>query len=299
MPTSSIQPINYIAPDGQEIKQHGTPQFPCGFYIGSPEVQVPWHWHDEYECSIVLQGSVYYNTPQGRFLLQTGDGIFLNSGTLHTTESSPDHSFQKNDLVFHGRLAYGSTDSILYQKYIRPLSAPDAPQMVLLHKGVPWQAEILTRIRKAFRLCQNRPEGYEFAVRNLLSDILFDIYCYRNVPVRESESLPANCFENDRVKQMMLYLQENYSRPVTVAQVAAHANICERECLRCFRKILRLSPIQYLIRYRLSRACILLRNSDLSILEIGSNCGFESPSYFTKTFRQHMGCTPSQYRHSL
>ena len=93
-----------------------------------------------------------------------------------------------------------------------------------------------------------------------------------------------------------VYLQENYTRPISVSELAEHASICERECLRCFRKILRLSPIQYLIRYRISRACILLKDTDLSVLEIASSCGFESPSYFTKTFRQHVGCTPRAYR---
>lgn len=283
-----------IAPDGKEIKQHGTPDFPCGYYGRSEELQVPWHWHEEYECSVVLQGQTYCNTPQGRFLLQTGDGVFLNSGTLHSSEIVRGSFHAPNTLVFHGRLVYGSTDSVFYQKYIHPLSAPDAPSIVLLKKNVPWQADILERIKKASRLCQNKPEGYEFTVRNLLSEILFDIYCYKNDS--QAQSYSANCFENERIKQMLLYLQENYARSITVAELAAHANICERECLRCFRKVLRLSPIQYLIRYRISRACHLLRDTSLSILEISSQCGFESPSYFTKMFRQHMGCTPREYR---
>lgn len=283
-----------ISPDGKEIKQHGTPDFPCGCYGRVDGIQVPWHWHEEYECTVLHQGEAYYNTPQGLFSLQAGDGIFLNSGTLHTSELVPESFPSLNTLVFHGRLVYGSTDSVFYRKYIQPLLAPGAPPMLLLHKSIPWQAVILDRIKKASRLCQNKPEGYEFTVRNLLSETLFDIYCYRNV----SEAQPAsvNCFENERIKQMLVYLQENYTRPVSVAQVAAHANICERECLRCFRKILRLSPIQYLIRYRISRACILLKDTDLSVLEIASCCGFESPSYFSKTFRQHVGCTPRAYR---
>ena len=172
--------------------------------------------------------------------------------------------------------------------------AADAPSLLLLHKNISWQGTILERIKKASRLCQNKPEGYEFTVRNLLSEILFDIYCYRNVS--ETQDAPVNCFESERIKQMLVYLQENYTRPISVSELAEHASICERECLRCFRKILRLSPIQYLIRYRISRACILLKDTDLSVLEIASSCGFESPSYFTKTFRQHVGCTPRAYR---
>ncbi|EET61080.1 transcriptional regulator, AraC family [Marvinbryantia formatexigens DSM 14469] len=291
---TSIFHSDAVNANGQELKQHGTGLFPCGCYNASPEVQVPWHWHEEYECSYVFHGAVTYHTPQGEFRLGEGDGIFLNSGTLHTVEVAPAGSLKKSDLVFHGRLIYGSRDSVLYQKYVQPLSAPDAFQTLILRRTVSWHAEILSRIKKAVRLCQNEPEGYEFTVRSLLSEIFFDLYCYRNAPAAETSAATAS--ENARIKQMLRYLQENYTRRVTVAELAAHANICERECLRCFQKVLHLSPIQYLIRYRIARSCILLRESDLSVLEISNLCGFESPSYFTKTFRQITGGTPTQYR---
>lgn len=299
---SSINQISFqttgngsiISPDGREIKQHGTQDFPCGCYSISNELQVPWHWHEEYECTIILQGEACYHTPQGEFLLHAGDGIFLNSGTLHTSELISETAHSLSTLVFHGRLIYGSSDSVFYQKYMKPLQSPDAPALFLLHKNVTWQAAILDRIKKAHRLCQNKPEGYEFSVRTLLSETLFDLYCYRNVS--EEQATPVNYFENDRIKQMLAYLQENYTRSITVSELAEHASISERECLRCFQKVLRLSPIQFLIRYRLSRACVLLKDTDLSILEIANSCGFESPSYFTKTFREHAGCTPRAYR---
>lgn len=292
MPGPTVTAV--IAANGQEIKQHGSPDFPCACYSASDGLHSPWHWHDEFECSIIRQGSVYYNTPGDRFLLHAGDGIFLNSGTLHSTEPSGPSPCQKNDLVFHGKLIYGTTDSVLYHKYIRTFLTPDAPHFLILQKSVSWQAEVLEHIKKAARLCQNRPEGYEFTVRSLLSEVLFDIYCYNSVPVGEAS--PGSRLENERVKQIILYLQENFARPVTLSELAAQMSVCERECLRCFKKMLRLSPIQYLIRYRISRACGLLKETDLSILEVASRCGFESPSYFTKTFRELVGCTPTEYR---
>lgn len=285
-----------IAANGQELKQHGTPEFPCACYGNPQSIHFPWHWHDEFECSVIRQGSLYYNTPQGHFLLNAGDGIFLNAGTLHSTEQDGAVVCSKRDVLFHGRLVYGSKDSVLYRKYVRSFLEPDAPPVVVLRHTVSWQADILEHIKKAARLCQNRPEGYEFAVRSLLSEVLFDLYCYRSAPTNELAA--GSRTENERVKQMLLYLQEHYSCAVTVAELAAQLSISERECLRCFKKNLHISPIQYLIRYRIARACTMLREPSLSILEIGSLCGFESPSYFTKTFRQVVGCTPTEYRRS-
>lgn len=294
MPIHSTSVI--IGSNGQEIRQHGTPDFPCGHYMLPQELQVPWHWHEEFECAVIRQGLVHYNTSQGDFLLEAGDGIFLNSGALHTTIPQTDSLCQKHTLVFHGKLVYGTTDSIFYQKYIQRLLSPDAPQVLILRNTVPWQSDMLERIKKASRLCQNKPEGYEFTVRNLLSELLFDLYCYSDAPANESQS--ASTSDHDRIKTMLLYLQENYAHTITVAELAAHTSICERECLRCFKKMLKMSPIQYLIHYRIARACRMLREESLTILEIGSRCGFESPSYFTKTFREIVGCTPTQYRNT-
>lgn len=286
-----------ISVSGQEIKQHGTREFPCAAYLSTQPGMYPWHWHDEFECSLVLQGAAVCSTPQGCFLMRPGEGIFLNSSTLHRIELLPEGSCRKQDLVFHGRLVFGSTDSIFYRKYLQPFFSPEAPQFFLLRPGIPWQAEILERNKKIFRLCQTKPEGYEFTVRNLLSENFLDLCCYQNVP--EAPAAPVNCFESDRVKQMLLYLQTNYSNAITLARLADHMNISQRECLRSFQKILGISPMQYLIHYRIAKSCLLLRHSRQSVLEIGSLCGFESPSYFTKTFKKHVGSTPTQYRNGL
>lgn len=282
-----------IAPNGQEIKQHGSPEFPFAYYHGPEANHIPWHWHDEFECTIIHKGSAYCSTPQGQFLLKEGDGIFLNSGTLHAWDIPPVEHTSEDTLVFHGKLVYGAESSVFYQKYILQFTSQTASPVFLLSQNIPWQTTVLEHIKKAIQLCQKSSDGYEFAVRSLLSEIIFDIYKHYRIPDKE---ISVNYFENQRVKQMLLYLQENYSHAVTLTQLANHVNICERECLRCFKKILRLSPIQYLIRYRISRACIFLQDDTLSVLEIASLCGFESPSYFAKTFRQHINCTPTEYR---
>lgn len=50
------------------------------------------------------------------------------------------------------------------------------------------------------------------------------------------------------------------------------------------------------IRSRLSYACQLLRETELAVSVVAEKCGYETETYFMKQFRQHMGCTPSQYR---
>lgn len=102
-----------------------------------------------------------------------------------------------------------------------------------------------------------------------------------------------------RLKTMLGYLHENYDQPLCLEQVAAAASVSKRECLRCFQRTVGVTPIQYLQKYRIRRASVLLGESDLPVTEVGSRCGFESPSYFALLFRRHTGQTPREYRREL
>lgn len=56
-----------------------------------------------------------------------------------------------------------------------------------------------------------------------------------------------------------------------------------------------MSMSQYVQRYRVRRACHLLRQNRLSVSQIGRLCGFADNSYFSRFFMKEMGCTPSEF----
>lgn len=81
------------------------------------------------------------------------------------------------------------------------------------------------------------------------------------------------------------------------AEEARAANIGERECLRCFQRTVRLSPMQYLLKYRVARGAEMLRaEPGCSVSQIAVACGFDSPSNFSKMFRRFYGLSPREYR---
>lgn len=56
------------------------------------------------------------------------------------------------------------------------------------------------------------------------------------------------------------------------------------------------SLFDYLLSFRIEKSLPLLVDQQLSITEISNLCGFSSSSYYTKVFREHMGCTPTAYQ---
>lgn len=96
---------------------------------------------------------------------------------------------------------------------------------------------------------------------------------------------------------MLGCIHENFADNLSLRDVAGAAGISERECLRCFERTIRLSPFQYLLKYRVMRGAeTLLTDPASSVSEAASRCGFDSPSNFARIFKRFYHCTPREYR---
>ena len=142
---------------------------------------------------------------------------------------------------------------------------------------------------RCYGICREKPFGYEFYIREKLSRIF--LLLAQNRTELASHSQNESSQEMQHIKKMIRYIQNNYTESISLKQLAQTANICEREVQRSFRNVIRQSPIQYLIHYRIEKACHMLDSGEQSIIDICNSCGFSSPSYFTKTFKSIMGCT--------
>ena len=91
------------------------------------------------------------------------------------------------------------------------------------------------------------------------------------------------------------YIQNNYANPITVEDIAGHVGVCRSRLYRAFQAHLRVSPLQYLTRLRMRHACALLDKKGLSVKEIASSVGFSDPLYFSRRFRETVGCAPTEY----
>ncbi len=285
-------------PQKRELKAHGSFAFPAAcFEKNEKTLPVPWHWHDELEFCITEEGGVTAHIGSEAYRMKKGEGCFINAGVLHAFEQS-----EKNDssgvkqhaVVFHPRLVGGSMDSVFWQKYVLPLTSDRCLPGFFLSGAVLWQKELLSYIRKAFFSCAYEEPDYEIAVRSALSECMAVLRRSQDVQtVRLSEK---SIRQNERMKQMLSFIQQFFGETITVRQIAQSASISESECMRCFRQTIGTTPGAYLKNYRLQYAAELLKNTDISVASAASRCGFQEMSYFSRAFRNVYGCTPSGYR---
>ncbi len=111
--------------------------------------------------------------------------------------------------------------------------------------------------------------------------------------IREAEKT-LHPFES--LQPVIEYINQHIHAVVEVKELAAISRLSESQFRRKFKKVFRLSPVQFLLKLRILKACSLLRSSALTIGEVSDQCGFESQNYFARYFRQQMGSTPRDYR---
>ncbi|UTW06292.1 GlxA family transcriptional regulator [Pseudomonas benzenivorans] len=102
---------------------------------------------------------------------------------------------------------------------------------------------------------------------------------------------------NKKLVQVIGEMERNSEEPLSSQALAELVKITPRQLERLFRKHLNETPSNFYLNLRLDKARQLLRQTDLSVLEVGLACGFESSSYFSRCYRTRFASCPSQDRH--
>lgn len=236
-------------------------------------------------------GRMKVKIPSKSFLLEPGDCIAVNANMLHSCAAVPECCL--HSLVFSPALITGNGDSVFARKYILPLISCDAFSGHYIKASD--HEDVIRWFHAAFEALARDSHGFEFTVRENLSHICLFLY-EEFKPRTDTANAPLNQ-DNLRIRKMLEYVDRHFSEDISLADIAKAADISERECLRCFRKTIQLSPIQYLLKYRVMQGAELLRkNPTDSISEIASLCGFDSPSNFARLFKRFYNYTPREYR---
>ncbi len=113
---------------------------------------------------------------------------------------------------------------------------------------------------------------------------------------REFKSDSAAAVQHPALSKVLKYIAENYARAIHITDLASVAGLSVSALGRNFKKSFHLTPAQYINRYRISQACVLLSEGDTAIAEIATACGFYDQSHFSRTFREIIHATPAAYR---
>ena len=287
-----------LSPDRREAAVCGTAGFPCGAYFTDialyPASAISWHWREEIELSMVVGGAARVRFGSGAFVLNAGEGMFINAEALHAFDIVGNEGCRMISLVLDYNMLAGREDSVFARRYVMPLVQSGAVKIVRLSPEVEWQQAVLKCLREAFLTYDEGKYGFELIVRARLTECLWHIVRNMRAAMREYEG--ASEASEERAKRMLDFIHMHYAEPIQLADIAAAANVGERECLRAFKKTLSVTPTAYLLRYRASMSAQLLLDTDKSIAEICFEVGFNSQSHYGQMFRRFFHMSPREYR---
>ncbi len=273
----------------REHRQQGTFDFPVELYHIEPShlrYQMPYHWHPEYEIIRILEGTFHLTLDDKTFVVNKGDILFLQDGTLHG--GIPENCiyeclvFNMNLLLKENNICAKFTQKIIRHEIIFRQQLPN---------NLPC---IKNTIDNLFLVMAEKKTGYEFLTQGYLYQflgVLLGEHLYEvNVSAASISQQHVLIF-----KRVLGYIENNYTKHITLDDLAKIAGMNPKYFCRFFREMSYHTPIEYLKYYRIECACEQLAAGKNTIIEVAFNCGFNDISYFIKTFRKYKGITPKQY----
>ncbi len=255
------------------------PALPFSFHtdtIKPPRDFYPnWHDNPEFLHCIDGDGEVYIdNSP---IKMKKGDTVIINPRRLHATKTN-----QK--MVYH---------CLIVDEQFFKDNGIDIDKIYFLDKiSDPKAKELMENIAHAFKR-----KWTDFSVPKIRLCVLEYIYYISKNFSNESKQKAKKISKSyAAVLDSIEYISNHYKEPLSLDEISARAGFSRFHFSRLFKENTGSTMIELLNAKRCEAAAILIRNTSMSISEICFECGYDSPSYFAKTFNKIYGHLPSDYR---
>ena len=290
-----------VASNLLEKKNYGDYTFPIDFDYNTLFAYeygfLDYHWHYEMTFSVILEGSMEYRVNDKIYEMKKGDGLFINSHTLHTAKGYNNKDCAFLALMFRPNFIFGHEESIIKTKYIDMIENGGQCPSFFFNSNNKTHQKIMSLVLEANDIFQNKGPCYELLVKSKVCEIWSLFFNEVNFILQEDNVSNSN--DVVRLSKILNFIHSNYKNKITLDDISECCNISKSECCRSFKRVLKMTPFEYLMEYRVLKATEYLYNTDESISNICMNVGFNGISYFGKTFKKFMNCTPSEYRNYI
>lgn len=237
--------------------------------------------HEQMCIALVTRGTFNYRSTQGTAVLVPGSLLLGNSGACF--ECGHEHSVGDRCLSFHFSAEIFETVAV---------AVPGVRHGAFTAPRLPLLPDLLPVIATAESLRDSPAPVDEFHELTLR---LAGAVC--RVLGGDSRGLRApNDRDRKRVAAALRRIESDPAQPLSLNDLAVGAAMSPFHFLRVFEQVVGVTPAQYILRLRLRRAAVELRNSQESVAAIAAECGFSDLSTFNRQFKRVLGVTPRAFR---
>lgn len=254
-----------------------------------------WHFHPEYELTLIEQGSGTRVVGDRVEAYREGDLVLLGPNLPHTWSSA--------------RMLESGRKPVRNQAYVLQFSPMFFGEPFLRQPEMARWAALLERSRRGLRFRGRardeaarliRDSHHEIGLRRFARLLeLFDVLAGAKNTVSLStmasgEALPRR--KGAQIERIFRYLNEHAMEPLDLDVVAKQFHMAPSTLYRRLKRETGRSLTELVNELRISHACGLLAHGDARIAEICYQCGYQNLSYFNRRFRDSTGMTPREYR---
>jgi AraC-like DNA-binding protein len=224
-----------------------------------------------YGLVYVIEGSAHYYFNNGsNIIVNPGEALLLTKGSIYSFEIKTDTYY----------LIYVDFDIITDTNI-------NLSDTVYTFKN-PEIAENL--FRKLYKQWLYKQPAHKLKCKSILYDILVLIF-------QNQASVYVPTVKNEKIKTAISYMENNFAdESLDILKLAKMSNMSEVHFRRLFNEIYHIPPSKYLRILRISRAKDLLKCGRYSVTSVAEMVGFANVYYFSKTFKDETGISPSEYK---
>lgn len=235
------------------------------------------HSHSYTELFYIVGGEGQFQINDSIFPVKTHQLVIVNPNIMHTEVSYEAHPLEYIVIGIEGlELSIPGTDEGRYCFY-----------------SFPERNGVLACMQSILQEMHDRGPEYQTVCQAYMEIILVQLMRNASVSATQVHSrFPAN----RQCASVRYYIDQHYKENITLDQLSEAVNINKYYMAHAFKREYGISPINYLIACRIREGKRLLAETDLSLSQIANMLGFSSSSYFSQSFRNSEGISPSEYR---
>ena len=229
----------------------------------------------EFQCIYIVRGEgLFESEATGQVKVKAGHIYFLLPDEWHRYRPDPETGWDEYWVSFDG----------------------DMPRR-LLEQGIlsPKQALCDVGLRESILRCYkdliDTVDADRIGCRQIAATLTAQLIARARAATQEDDA-PAQ----KMLRDVVFYIEQNVNQPIDFKQLAEQVNMGYSSFRHEFKLHIGLSPKQYHLQLRISKAKSLLTNTTLTISEIAGSLNFGSPYYFMKLFKKRVEMSPTQWR---
>jgi len=239
-------------------------------------MDAPLNWHENIEVLMVVggQGTLIYEAKA--YPLAQGDIVVVNSGDMHRVYSYCGITYHY--LIIDKKFCESNGIPVRTCRFVEKFKDAEINQ-------------VFEQIIQAFRqVCDNKHFLSVATMRKWVLTLLIDL-CDRHTYSGPETAANKNV-SKENIKKMVAYINDHYSSRISLDEIAEHVGFNKYYLAREFKKHTGQTPFTYIniLRCKKARLCI---SEGMTVTEAASESGFDTLSYFSRTYSKLMGQPPS------